>query len=456
MRVVTIETPELGDRSYLLHDGTVALVVDPQRDIDRMEAAAAAEGVRIVAVAETHMHNDYVTGGLALARAHGADYLVSAAEPVAYERRAVADGDELTVGSMRVRVLATPGHTPHHVSYSVTDGSGPGVVLTGGSLLYGTVGRTDLIAPETTEELTRAQWRSAHRLVEVLPGETQVLPTHGFGSFCSSSPTSGAMVSTLERERRENLALLTEDEERFCKTLLAGLAAYPRYYAHMGAQNLAGPSAPDLTPPEAVDPIELGRRLRAGEWVVDLRERQAYASSHLAGTVCIEQGTLFTTYFGWVLPYGAPVTLVGDTPEQVALAQRDLCRIGLEHLHGAATGPLETLADGVERRGYSSVDFAALARAQAAGEPMTVVDVRRDDEWESAGHLPNALHVPIHELLERLDELPPGRLWVHCAAGFRAAVAASLLDRAGREVVVVDDDFSRARSAGLEVVGGGS
>jgi hydroxyacylglutathione hydrolase len=455
MRVVTVETPELGDRSYLIHDGEVALVVDPQRDVDRMEAAAAAEGVRIVVVAETHMHNDYVTGGLALARAHGADYLVSGAEPVAFERRAVADGDELTVGSMQVRVLATPGHTPNHVSYAVTDGKGPGVVLTGGSLLYGTVGRTDLIGAEVTDELTRAQWRSAHRLVEVLPGETQVLPTHGFGSFCSSSPTSGATVSTLDQERTQNLALVTEDEERFVKTLLAGLAAYPRYYAHMGAQNLSGPSAPDLTPPAALDPGELARRLRAGEWVVDLRSRQAYATSHLAGTVCIEQGTLFTTYFGWVLPYGAPVTLVGDTPEQVAQAQRDLCRIGLEHLAGAATGALERLAEGIGLRSYPSVDFAELARALGAGEPVVVLDVRRDDEWESAGHLPDAIHVPIHELLERIDELPAGRLWVHCAAGFRAAVAASLLDRAGRDVVVVDDDFSRARAAGLEVVGVG-
>jgi len=450
IEILTVETPELGDRSYLVHDGAVALVVDPQRDIDRVLALAAEAGVRIEAIAETHMHNDYVTGGLALAAETGARYLVNAADPVSFEREEVRDGDRLDVGSFTVEVLATPGHTPNHLSYLVYEGDRPTSVFTGGSLLFGTVGRTDLISAEQTEPLTRAQYRSAHRLAE-LPGSVEVHPTHGFGSFCSSASTSGSSSSTIEQERRQNLALTLTDEDTFVKTLLSGLTAYPRYYAYMGPRNLAGPGPVRYDPPAPVDPDELGRRIEAGEWVVDLRERRAYAKGHISGTIGIEIGNLFTTYLGWVVPWGTPITLVGERPEDVAKAQRDLSRIGIDEVAGAAVGPVEQLAGGRSLSSYEVTDFAGLARRLSAGERWTLLDVRRVDEWEGA-HIPDAAFVPIHELLDRLDEVPEGPLAVHCGAGFRAALAASLLDRVGRQVLLVDDDFSRAAAAGLPVV----
>src|SRR5262249_6589465 len=196
-KVLTIETPPLGDRSYLVHDGTAALVIDPQRDTDRITALAADHGARITHVAETHIHNDYLTGGPALAAATGAAYLVNAADPVCFDRTPVADGDTIEVSdTLRVRALATPGHTFTHLSYVLESGGQIAGVFTGGSLLYGTTGRPDLLGPEHTGALARAQYASAHRLAAELPDAAPVFPPHGFGSFCSGGH-SGGRASTI-------------------------------------------------------------------------------------------------------------------------------------------------------------------------------------------------------------------------------------------------------------------
>ena len=318
MEIITIETPALGDRSYVLIDGDEAAVIDPQRDIDRVETVLVDRGVRLSHVFETHVHNDYVTGGVELARRAGATYVLAAADDVAYDHTGAADGDEFTVGSLVVRAVHTPGHTPTHLSYVVREDGHPVAAFTGGSMLFGTVGRTDLISVEATEDLTRAQFQSVRRLSEDLPGEVGVHPTHGFGSFCSSASTSGSDSSTIGQERQSNLALTLDDEDTFVDKLLSGLTAYPRYYAHMAPINRAGPADVDLSAPEPVDPVEIRRRIHAGEWVVDLRTRTAFARGHLAGTVNLEVGDSFATYLGWVLRWRTPVTLVADTAEQVA------------------------------------------------------------------------------------------------------------------------------------------
>lgn len=441
MEIITIETKSLGDRSYLVVDGTRAAAIDPQRDIDRVLAELDARGLTLAVVLETHLHNDYVTGGFELAGRTGATYVVPGGDDVDFDHVGASDGDELAVGDHVVlRVVHTPGHTPHHLSYVlVTDGE-PVAVFTGGSLLYGTVGRTDLISEEATEELTRAQYRSAHRLAGELPGTVSVHPTHGFGSFCSSASTSGSDASTIAQEQRTNIALTTGDEAVFVEQLLAGLTAYPRYYAHMAPRNRKGPAPIDLSPPEPVDPVELRRRIHAGEWVVDLRERKAFAHSHLAGTINVEIGDSFVTYLGWTIRWGTPVTLVGDTADEVAEAQRQLARIGIDRPAGAATGGIDAWAAGGDLRSYRSATFAELAAAHGDGD-VTVLDVRRRDEWE-AGHLEGALHIPLDQLEDRMREVPAdGPVWVHCESGFRASIAASLVDRAGREVVAVHDEW---------------
>jgi glyoxylase-like metal-dependent hydrolase (beta-lactamase superfamily II)/rhodanese-related sulfurtransferase len=453
VQVEVISTEDLGDRSYLVHDGTAAVVVDPQRDVDRVEKVLADLGVQCAMVVETHIHNDYVTGGYDLAMRSGCPYVVNAADEVSFARLAVRDGDELTVGAMTIRVMATPGHTDTHLSYVISEGGETPAVFTGGSLLYGSVGRTDLVDVDRTEELTRAQYHSARRLAAELPDATPVYPTHGFGSFCSSGSAAGGDGGTIGEEKTRNDALVTEDEDAFVDTLIANLSAYPAYYAHMGGLNRGGPTAPDLSPPAVLEAEQLRHRIDAGEWVVDLRDRTAYAASHVHGSVGIALGQQFSTYVGWLMPWGTPLTLIGESAEQVADAQRMLVRIGVDELKGSATGSAEELSAGTAPSSYPRHTFAELPGAlvdagSATASDAVLLDVRRDDEY-ATDHIPGAAHVPMHHLLDRLDTLPPGQLWVHCASGYRASIAASLLDRAGRDVVFIDDSFDSAVDAGL-------
>jgi len=450
VQVVAVDTPALGDRSYLAHDGRSAVVIDPQRDIDRILALADRLGVLIAHVFETHLHNDYVTGGLALARVTGAAYHVNAADPVAFDRAGVAGGDVIEVSPlMHVRALATPGHTFTHLSYALEAGQRPVAVFTGGSLLYGSTGRPDLLGAEHAAELARAQYASAHRLAASLPDEAEVYPTHGFGSFCSAAQAQGSS-STIGREKRVNPALIT-DEEMYVTRLLAGLDAYPAYYAHMAPANAAGPASPDLSPPHRADAAELDRAIKAGEWIVDLRTRTAFAAGHVAGALNFALADGVATYLGWLIPWGTPLTLLGETPEQVAGAQRELARIGIERLEAAATGRPGEWAGGQPLRSYPVARFADLA-AVRHHRPIVLLDVRLAWEWAES-HVDGAVHVPLHDLKARLGEIPDGEVWVYCGGGHRAAIAASIVDAAGRAVVTVDDCYDRAVGAGLPLAG---
>ena len=276
-----------------------------------------------------------------------------------------------------------------------------------------------------------------------------MLPTHGFGSFCAASAASGAASSTIGQEKARNPAL-TLSEDRYVAELLAGLDAYPAYYARMGPGNAAGPAAPDLSLPHRAGPAELRRRLAAGEWLVDLRSRRVFAAGHLAGSLGFELGDTLAPQLGWLLPAGIPVTLLGETAGQVATAQRELARVGIDRPAAIATGKPEEWAAGEPLASFPVADFAALAAARRK-RPVTVLDVRRDLEW-AAGHVDGAVHIPLHELRGRLGEIPGGELWVHCQAGYRAAVAASLLQAGQREVIAIDDEFGHAAAAGLPVV----
>ncbi|MEP6979597.1 MAG: MBL fold metallo-hydrolase [Nakamurella sp.] len=445
--IVTIETTSLGDRSYLITDGRVAVVVDPQRDIDRIQDLIERLGVRLTHVLETHVHNDYVSGGLVLSQVTGAAYVVPAHSDVDFDHTSVSDGDSLATGEMRIQAMLTPGHTHHHTSYSLADSDGAvQAVFTGGSMLYGSTGRTDLVGPDHTDELTHAQYHSVQRLARELPADAAVYPSHGFGSFCAATPTSGD-ASTIGEQESVNPAL-TLAEQDYVDGLLAGLDAYPAYYTHMGPANRKGAGPVDLSMPTLVDPAELRSRIDNGEWVVDLRERTAFAAGHLAGSLGFELSDNFVTYLGWLYRYGSPLTLIGETEKEILDARRELVRIGIDDLSGAAVGDIDTLADGAALRSYPVSDFAGLAAAMHSGT-VQVLDSRRNDE-RAKGHVRGSRHIPLHELRDRLDEVPTGEVWVYCGSGYRASIAASMLDQPGRELVLISDSYDKAATAGIE------
>ena len=452
LTVRVLETESLGDRTYLVHDGDVALIVDPQRDIDRVLDLLESEGVRLTHVFETHIHNDYVTGGLALAHETGAAYLVNGDDDVTFERTAISDGDEIEVGSrMRIGVMSTPGHTFTHLSYALTDAAvesaEPFAVFTGGSLLYGATGRPDLLGEDNTDTLVRHQHASARRLADQLPDEAEVYPTHGFGSFCSASQ-SDADSSTIGQEKASN-PVLTQDEETYVRELLEGLGAWPAYYVHMSPRNAEGPDAPDLTAPQRADAAELRERIEAGEWVVDLRTRTAFAAGHAPGTLNFGLDGAFSTYLGWLIDWGTPVTLLAETADDVARAQRELVRIGIDRPAAQSTGTPSDWSD-EEPASFAIGTFEDLANARADRD-IVVLDVRRADEYEAEA-IDGAHNIPIHELPRRVDEVPEGEVWVHCAGGYRASVAASFLSAAGRKPTAVDDSFDNAEKVGLHLV----
>ena len=459
MEILTIETPSLGDRSYVVTDGEVAAVIDPQRDIDRVLEVTEPRGLKITHVFETHNHNDYVTGGYELVRITGATYVLNADEEMFYDFHGVRDGDEVEVGGITIRAMHTPGHTPTHFSYVATDGEQT-AVFTGGSLLYGSVGRTDLVARSLAEELTRHQFATARRLASELEDDTTVLPTHGFGSFCSSAaadeqtsnvdPKYGVETSTIGEQKQVNLALTITDEEEFVTTLLSGLDAYPRYYAHMAPRNKVGPDGVDLSPALEADPVELSRRIHVGEWVVDLRSRTAYAKDHVLGTVNVEVGNSFITYLAWIVPWNVPITLVGDTQEEVSEAQRQMVRVGIDRPAAQALGGIEAFGQGLDRSSYRIATLEDLAKV-IGSDDVHVLDVRRHDE-RASGAIAGSQHIPIHELSRCATEVPEGKeVWVHCASGYRASIATSLLTRAGRTPVLIDDSDTRLVELGFEI-----
>ncbi len=446
LSIIAIETPTLGDRSYVVHDGKVAFVVDPQRDIDRVLTILEEHSVRLTDIFETHIHNDYLTGGLALAGRTGAAYHVNAEDDVSFERTGISDGDTISVGErMRVRAISTPGHTFTHLSYALADDSnGESVGLfSGGSLLFGATGRPDLLGDENSDALARHQHASAQRLADMLPDETDLFPTHGFGSFCAASQ-SDATESTVGEEKRSN-PVLTQDEETYVRELLDGLGDWPAYYLHMAPANADGPSEPDLSQPELADVDALRQRIEAGEWVVDLRNRKAFAAGHAPGTLNFGLDGGFATYLGWLITWGTPVTLLGESAEDVAEAQRELVRIGIDPAAHATGEPSQWTTE--KLASFNTATFGDLEQVRHH-RAVVILDVRRADEAKD-GHIADSVNIPLHELPSRLDEVPAGEVWVHCASGYRASVAASLIDASGRTPVAIDDEFGNASEAGL-------
>jgi hydroxyacylglutathione hydrolase len=433
-------TTALGDNTYLLAVGRDAALVDPQRDAWRFLAAAESRGLTVRYVLETHVHNDYVSGALEVRAATGAQVVAPARGGYRFPHRGMAEGDEVQLGRVVLRAMETPGHTPEHLSYIVWESDRPVAAFTGGSLLLGSAGRTDLSGGRRTDQLTRAQFRSLRRLAD-LPDQTRVLPTHGSGSFCAAAAPSQQSASTIGHQRRENAAMLAPDEDSFVRHHLRRLLRYPAYYRHMAPTNRAGPSVlaglPELRPLSAA---EVDRLRRSGAWVVDARDRWSFASAHLPGSVNVELDDAFASYVGWVVPFAAPTVLVlpegGDGAGQEALTQ--LLRIGYDQVEGYLDGGVRAWSSsGRTALSYPVADVDDLRRANGTdGDPL-LVDVRQPGEW-AQGVIPGSVRLFLGDLPGRVDELPRDReLWTICRSGYRAAIAASVLDAAGSRVRLV-------------------
>jgi hydroxyacylglutathione hydrolase len=435
-------TAGLGDNSYLVSSEGEAAVVDPQRDAWRFLRAAEAKGTRIRVVLETHVHNDYVSGAHELRAATGAELVVPAQGRYQFPHRPAADGHEAWIGRLRLVALATPGHTPEHLAWLLYQGDAatPVAVFTGGSLLVGSAGRTDLLGPEPAGELTQAQFATIRKLA-ALPDEVEVLPTHGAGSFCVAAMPATRRTTTIALERRENPLLCAADLASFDAELRGELLAYPAYYRHMAPINRAGAQVLGGLPRvPAVGPEELAARARAGAVVLDVRDRDDFAAAHIPGSVNIELNAGFASYVGWVLPFDQPLLLVLPDPVERRLeeAVTQLVRIGWRHVEGWLAGGIDAwLAGGGEPRSYPSGGVEKLCDAFLAGTSPHVLDVRQELEWQWGG-IPGSEQVFLANLPARLGRLSQDDVhWVVCSNGHRASIAASLLDRAGIPVHLV-------------------
>jgi len=429
-------TPGLGDNSFLLRSGDEAVIVDPQRDAWRFLAAADVLGSRIRAVLETHVHNDYVSGAHEVRSATGAELVLPAGGRYAFPHRTAGEGDEVNVGDLRLIAMATPGHTPEHLAWLVHPAgeATPQAVFSGGSLLVGSVGRTDLLGPTHTDELTRAQYASIARLA-ALPEDVQVLPTHGAGSFCVATVPATRPTSSIRDEQRRNPLVRASGLAMFSTELSGELMAYPAYYAQMAPINRAGPPVLGRLPkPPTLTPSQVEEVQRRGAWVIDGRDRDAYAAAHLPGSLNVELNSGFASYVGWMLPFDTPILLVLPEPEDVSLADAttQLVRIGWSQVTGYLPGGVRPWrAHGGELAAYDTVGVEDLCQAQRRGEHPVVLDVRQELEW-GWGRIPDSHRIFVADLPGRLDELPRTEpVWVICSNGHRASIAASLLAREG-------------------------
>jgi hydroxyacylglutathione hydrolase len=465
--------PKLAQASYLLAcpSSREALLLDPNRAVDVYLQAAQTDGLRIAHVAETHIHADFVSGARELSHRTGARLYLSGAGGTDWSYRYATDshatllkeGSAFNVGRVEIRVWHVPGHTPEHLAFLVVDTETAGEPMgafTGDFLFVGDVGRPDLLERSvrvsgTMVASARELFQSLQRFRE-LPDYLQIWPGHGAGSACGKS-LSAVPQSTLGYEKRFNWAFGIENEAAFISAVLEGQPEPPRYFARMKRINQSGPAIlGDIHRPAQMPEAALEAALAAGDSVVDTRPASEYLGAAIPGTINIPVNRSFTTWAGALLSYDRDLYLILDRKDRDRLVDqltRDLAGIGLERVAGyfgldvidawpRRQGPLQNIAS------LTLAEFARLSGQNGA----VVVDVRGGEEW-SDGHIPAAVHLPLVELEQRLDELPRGRpLIVHCQSGSRAAIAASLLKAKGfSDVRLFTGGFAEWRAAGKPV-----
>jgi hydroxyacylglutathione hydrolase len=455
----------LAHASYLIGDGGEAVVVDPSRDIEMYLAEARAHGLAILWVLETHLHADFVSGHRELASATGATVGIGARAGAAYPHRALNDGDEIRVGDVVLRALETPGHTPEHLSYLVFEHAGdekPWSVLTGDTLFVGDVGRVDILSSRLpVAELAGLMYDSLHGKLLKLPDATRVYPAHGAGSLCGKS-IGRESWSTIGQQRMMNPALREMSREAFVAEITRDVPETPVYFLHSRDMNQAGPAliaGRDLPP--GVDAAAFAAAASAGAIVLDTRPTAEYCRGHVPKSLHVGLDGQYASWVGTLARPSDPLLLVTDAGREEEAVLR-LARVGYENVAGLLAGGFDAWKRaGMPVASVPTVDVVDAVTAMAGGEPGAtansrgLIDVRRPGEWND-GHVEGAVHIPLSELPTRAKELERDREWVvMCASGYRSAIGASVLERAGfTRVSNATGGMDALRRSGTAIAGG--
>lgn len=431
----------LAHASYLIGSNGEAVVVDPQRDVDQYIEEAAAQDLKIKYVIETHLHADFVSGHRELADRTGAEIVFGKQAGAAFSHRAVKDGDELTIGSVRLRVMETPGHTPESICLLVTEPDASDAVpklLTGDTLFIGDVGRPDLAGGKgyTSRDMASMMYDSLHEKILPLPDEVEVYPAHGAGSMCGKN-LSKETSSTIGQQRKFNYALQPMTKEEFVRMMTADLPEAPQYFPKDAEINRTGavPLAqlPALT---ALSPAQVQKFAEDGCVILDVRSASDFGAGHLPGSINIGLGGQFASWAGTLISIAAPVFIVSESEAKANEAQVRLARVGLENVKGFLSGGVDAWqAAGFKLETLPQISVGRLKEMIETRSDLQVIDVRRPPEYQS-GHAPRAVTAPLGHLQESLPDLdldPKRTTAVICAGGYRSSAATSILQSCGFE-----------------------
>lgn len=413
----------LAHASYYIGSHGEAAIIDPQRDVQQYMDEAAANGQQIKYIIETHSHADFVSGHLELAQRTGARIIYGQRANTEFPTFKVKDGDEVTVGNIKLTFLETPGHTPEGITILAEDTEGPLKMFTGDTLFIGDVGRPDLIGSKgfTAEEMAAMLYDSLRDKILPLPDETEVYPAHGAGSLCGKSLSSETW-STLGVQRKVNYALQPMSKEEFVKIVAEGQPELPAYFPASATRNLKGsPSLGDLPKPVALSTSEIDNFDGA---VLDVRSAAEYGAGHIPNSVNIGLGGQFATWAGTLVTIGTPVAVVAETLEKVDEAVMRLARVGIETVKGF-------ILIGDYSGGQRTVEQVSVTEARDRPAHTQFIDVRRAGE-HTAGHAPGTVNLPLSSLSRELDKLDPELpTYVICQGGYRSSIATSILENAG-------------------------
>jgi len=425
----------LAHASYIVHDDGEAAVIDPQRDVDLYIDLARERGLTIRWVIETHLHADFVSGHLELARRTGATICMGAGSGAGFEHRVLHEGDELPLGRNLLHILATPGHTEESVCVVAVEAGKPLAVFTGDTLFIGDVGRPDLSPTKTPQQLAAILYDSLHTKLLALPDDTIVYPAHGAGSLCGRNMSADAS-STIGRERRTNYALLARSREQFVELLTGDLPPRPTYFNDEVALNRSGATAlEDLPPVPSLTPDEVAALQADGAIILDTRPTTDFAAAHIPGSINVALSGQFASWAARVLGVGARVVIVAEDDATIHEARLRLARVGLEDVAGALEGSIFRWIEA--GKPVQSLDQISAADLDGwLGDSTTILDVREASE-HATGAIPGAVSIPLPDLKNRLGELDPAStVVVHCKGGYRSSCGASILQSAGFASVV--------------------